>query len=185
MSRWGSGDGPGASVPWVHLVNAVLLVGLWAWSWAVFPAPPAHLPEPIGPRGPPGGAPRPGEGLALPLTSAALRLGSYWLGPPIRRARPLNLSTAPPITHFRPEDQARIRHLTARYLLWMNAILIGGLWLLQIHQRAAVLAPSPGPARVPALAILSLVVAPAIASLFFLSTITHLAREAEPRARRP
>ncbi|WP_304171462.1 hypothetical protein [Limnochorda pilosa] len=105
--------------------------------------------------------------------------------PLIRRTRHFNLPTATPITEFRPEDQARIRHLTARYLLWMNAILIGGLWLLQIHQRAAVLDPSPGPERVPALAILYLVVAPAIASLFFLSTITHLAREAEQRARRP
>lgn len=185
MSRWGSGDGPGASVPWVHLVNAVLLVGLWTWSWAVFPAPPAHLPEPIGPGGPLEAAPSLGKWLALPITAAALSLGSYGLVPLIRRTRHFNLPTATPITEFRPEDQARIRHLTARYLLWMNAILIGGLWLLQIHQRAAVLDPSPGPERVPALAILYLVVAPAIASLFFLSTITHLAREAEQRARRP
>ena len=81
MSRWGSGDGPGASVPWVHLVNAVLLVGLWAWSWAVFPAPPAHLPEPIGPGGPLEAAPSLGKWLALPITAAALSLGSYGFVP--------------------------------------------------------------------------------------------------------
>src|SRR5690606_661652 len=148
-------------------------------------APPAHLPEPIGPDGPLEAAPSPGKSLALPLTAAALSLGRYGFVPLIRRTRHFTLPTARPITRPPPGDPPRARHLAARYLLWMNAILIGGLWLLQIHQRAAVLDPSPGPERVPALAILYLVVAPAIASLFFLSTITHLAREAEQRARRP
>ena len=87
--------------------------------------------------GPLEAAPSLGKWLALPITAAALSLGSYGLVPLIRRTRHFNLPTATPITEFRPEDQARIRHLTARYLLWMNAILIGGLWLLQIHQRAA------------------------------------------------
>lgn len=173
----------GTPFPWVHLVNAALLLGLWLWSWTVFPELPGQLPGRIGPSGDLEWDPAFWNWFSRPIAATALSLLNYGLAPVIGRAKNFNVPSSLPFTELLPEDQAHIRGLTIRFLQWMNVVLLGGFWLLQVGVREAALNPDPSSAPISVMGMVYLVVAPGLATVAFLVVITQAVRQAEQRAK--
>lgn len=181
MVRSGVSNAGSSSFPWVHLANAVLLLGLWVWSWSTFVALP----------GQPGGMDGGGsfqqltfwDRLLLPLVATVITLVNYGLGPVIKRTRRINLPSSVRFTELPPEDQARIRGLALRFLQWMNAVLLVGLLLVDVNVKLAARSPSDAE-PFPVVGVVYLVIVPALASILFLIQLTQTVRAAERQMKR-
>lgn len=172
----------GSPFPWLHLLNAALLAGLWLWSWLALQELRALAPVP-GPGGQvPPDAPASWDWFSLPIAAAALTLVNYGLAPLIRRLKSLNIPSSVPFSELLPGDQDRIRSLTVRFLQWTNALLLGGLWILQAGMREKLLSGDGTMGLASVLGLVYLVAIPGMSTVVFLVSITQAVREAEKRA---
>ena len=167
----------------VHLANAALLVGLWWWSWRVFPGLPAEIPGHIGPGGIRWDPTTFRAWFSLPILAAVLTAFHYAMVPFIRRTNRFNIPSTASFADLLPGDQEEVRTLTIRFLQWMNVMLLVGLWLLQGGSYETAMNPEGALGATSAMGIVYLMVAPTFASIGFLVYMMRAVRDAEERAR--
>lgn len=171
----------GSPFPWPHLLNAALLGGLWLWSWLAWQELRALAPVPGPGEQVPPDAPDFWDWFTPPILAAGLTLVNCGLAPLIRRLKSLNIPSSMSFSELLPGDQDRIRSLTVRFLQWTNALLLGGLWILQAGMREKLLSGDGTMGLASVLGLVYLVAIPGMATVVFLVSITQAVREAEKR----
>jgi hypothetical protein len=168
----------------VHLANGALLLGLWWWSWSVFPSLPDEIPGHIGPGGIRWDPATLGKWLSLPIIAAALTAFHYSMVPFLRRTNRFNLPSSISFDELLPGDQEEVRTLTIRFIQWVNAVLLGGFWILQAGSWETAMNPEGGMGVTTGLGIAYVMVVPTFLSLGFLVYMMQAVGDAERRARR-